>query len=439
MKKNVFLSHSSQDKHTVKNLAEQLKNRNVHVWLDEWEIDVGDSIPAKVQEGLEKADFVAVWLTPNSVNSGWVTTEWQTKIYNQISTQKTQVLPLLGENCDIPLFLSDKKYADFRISFKEGFSTLMKTLSRQNFHDEFRPAVDEAHFTVAMYVNGFLKDLEDACIPFPTIGNLHIVSTLKSIPRSGKFLRLDSMEYKIPIRSIYDHILSVAHSADCLIDLLNPPPPITDNRNDLGRVITYHDLCEVVIGDVPQFTPLNRTKRRRAHISAQIQLSKLPNGYPEEIVNKFIGLYLTESARQSLITTTEIMERRTNVWKFAYALDKIDPIIAVWRYINHFRNDPKFDIDDFLERMRHFFDNPQVKKAVSSNIKDQRAVELVEKLQNRSKARQYYIDKTLLSDELFSFPAKDVRNLIEGIELQFVKKRIPRPKQTKPRAAKSKK
>src|SRR5262249_37524652 len=118
-----------------------------------------------------------------------------------------------------PLFLSDKKYADFRLSFRDGFASLMRTLSRQNVHDEHIPLPDKSS-TIANHTGGFLRDLEEAQIPFPTLGNLKIVSSLRSLPRSGKLLRLEGMVPPLPIRSVYDHILSIAHSADCLTPLV---------------------------------------------------------------------------------------------------------------------------------------------------------------------------------------------------------------------------
>ena len=44
---DVFLSHSSDDKNIVRDIANRLKDDGVRVWFDEWEIQPGDSIPTK--------------------------------------------------------------------------------------------------------------------------------------------------------------------------------------------------------------------------------------------------------------------------------------------------------------------------------------------------------------------------------------------------------
>jgi hypothetical protein len=50
---DVFLSHSAKDKAVVRPLAERLRKDGVKVWFDEWVLKPGDSIPAKIEEGLE--------------------------------------------------------------------------------------------------------------------------------------------------------------------------------------------------------------------------------------------------------------------------------------------------------------------------------------------------------------------------------------------------
>ncbi|MFZ2643728.1 MAG: toll/interleukin-1 receptor domain-containing protein, partial [Verrucomicrobiia bacterium] len=50
---DVFLSHSSKDKAVVRSLVERLRKDGLKVWFDEWEIKPGDSIPAKIEKGLE--------------------------------------------------------------------------------------------------------------------------------------------------------------------------------------------------------------------------------------------------------------------------------------------------------------------------------------------------------------------------------------------------
>jgi hypothetical protein len=125
---SLFLSHASKDKPIVRRLARKLKSTGIRVWLDEWEIKVGDSITQLIQRAITECDCIAVWLTKNSVESKWVEREWQAKYFAEVSCDRTLVLPLLAEDCSLPIFLADKKYADFSTDFNAGLNSLLGSL-----------------------------------------------------------------------------------------------------------------------------------------------------------------------------------------------------------------------------------------------------------------------------------------------------------------------
>ncbi|MPZ67970.1 MAG: TIR domain-containing protein [Actinobacteria bacterium] len=59
-----FVSHAGLDKASVaRPLAEALRAREKHVWLDEWHMKVGDSIRSKIDEGLRKSRYGIVVLS----------------------------------------------------------------------------------------------------------------------------------------------------------------------------------------------------------------------------------------------------------------------------------------------------------------------------------------------------------------------------------------
>lgn len=124
----IFISHSSKDKAFAKILCMDLEANGYIPWLDEWDIKVGESIPEKISNGLQEADFIIVILSENSVASKWVEREWQTKYWNEIDKGCINVLPLLLKDCKIPELLKTKKYADFRGDFNFGLSELLSAL-----------------------------------------------------------------------------------------------------------------------------------------------------------------------------------------------------------------------------------------------------------------------------------------------------------------------
>jgi hypothetical protein len=72
---DVFLSHSSKDKAVVRPLAERLRLDGLKVWFDEWEIKPGDSIPAKVEAGLEHSRVLVLCMSANAFGSDWAQLE----------------------------------------------------------------------------------------------------------------------------------------------------------------------------------------------------------------------------------------------------------------------------------------------------------------------------------------------------------------------------
>jgi len=126
----MFLSHTSDDKPFVRRLAQALKERGVeHVWVDEAEIQIGDSLIAKIQDGIQKSEYFGIVLSPRSVTSSWVQRELEQAMMMEIQSKSVKVLPLLYESCDLPGFLSGKLYADFQT--EELFSTSLDKLLRR--------------------------------------------------------------------------------------------------------------------------------------------------------------------------------------------------------------------------------------------------------------------------------------------------------------------
>ena len=125
---HVFLSHSRANQAFVKRLAADLKARGINVWLDQWELSVGDSLVERIQAGIRNAGYLAVALSTHSVESRWVGRELNAALAEELRRRGVFILPLLLEDCDIPLFIQDKVYADFRQSYSEGLDAILRTV-----------------------------------------------------------------------------------------------------------------------------------------------------------------------------------------------------------------------------------------------------------------------------------------------------------------------
>jgi hypothetical protein len=146
--KKIFLCHSSSDKIFVDRLAFDLEKVNVGVWYDKWEIRVGDSLIEKIQDGLESHDYLAIILSAESVISEWVKKELHSALIKEIAEKKIVVLPCLIQDCSIPPFLREKKYADFRKSYEDGFTDLLLAI----FPESKENVIRSRDFRIVQYL-----------------------------------------------------------------------------------------------------------------------------------------------------------------------------------------------------------------------------------------------------------------------------------------------
>lgn len=91
---DVFLSHSSKDKAVVRPLAERLRADGVKVWFDEWVLKPGDSIPAKIEEGLEHSRVLVLCMSANAFGSDWAQLESGTFGFRNPLNKERRFLPL---------------------------------------------------------------------------------------------------------------------------------------------------------------------------------------------------------------------------------------------------------------------------------------------------------------------------------------------------------
>lgn len=194
---SVFLSHSSKDNAFTRLLAERLIETGVRVWLDEAELNIGDSLLAKIGTAIESADFVAVIISHNSVQSSWVQSELQMAMSRELADKKVRVLPILIEPCELPMFLRDKLYADFSKpeDFDAPFARLLRALGIARPLAELSPPAQERaavkkasqrvqpaelHEFVDIEINGVDKDRTYKPDPQKALFNVYF--TLSAFP-----------------------------------------------------------------------------------------------------------------------------------------------------------------------------------------------------------------------------------------------------------------
>lgn len=115
---SIFLSYSHLDKPFARRLAADLRLAGHAVWIDETEINIGDSLIEKIREGLDQVDCFAAVLSQASILSPWVTKELDIASNREVKENRAVVLPLMVDQVETPGFLMGKFYGDFTGSNK---------------------------------------------------------------------------------------------------------------------------------------------------------------------------------------------------------------------------------------------------------------------------------------------------------------------------------
>jgi hypothetical protein len=124
-KPDIFISHSSRDKDAALHLAKILNYCATDVWLDDWELEVGQSLTDEISRAMDEARYIAILITENYNKTVWTKTEYKKALTREQKEQRTVMLPIIIGKAEIPDFLEDKIYIDLREDYFCGILKLV--------------------------------------------------------------------------------------------------------------------------------------------------------------------------------------------------------------------------------------------------------------------------------------------------------------------------
>jgi hypothetical protein len=93
-KYDIFISHASEDKDAiVRPLATILERLSVRVWYDEFSLQLGDSLTASIDRGLQESRYGLVVLSKAFLSKQWPEYEYRSLLTKEIDGERV-VLPL---------------------------------------------------------------------------------------------------------------------------------------------------------------------------------------------------------------------------------------------------------------------------------------------------------------------------------------------------------
>ena len=109
-------------------IASVFRGAGVPVWFSEWELRPNDSIVEKIEDALSASDALVVLLSRTAVASSWVKLELSAFLSRQLRDRAVNVIPVLLEDCEIPISLAGVVSIDLRYQFDEGVKRLSDQL-----------------------------------------------------------------------------------------------------------------------------------------------------------------------------------------------------------------------------------------------------------------------------------------------------------------------
>jgi len=253
--------------------------------------------------------------------------------------------------------------------------------------------------TVESFWNKKLNELSGVSIQVDD-KSVDVFEFFKTTPRTGKACRIDQFDLQLPKRSLFDHLPSMAIQAD----VFQKYAKMDISEELFAAMIAFHDWHEVIIGDVPVFTPEDLAGK--LYMTDEEKEKKKANA--DEVILKSLSGDLKEEYAK-----VDAMIHKKD--PFFLMVDKTDPIIATWRYIHLFKD--KIDIDKFLEAMTHFFTNPKV---VPYCMNDDFTA-LIKALQNKDNAKLYFNEGMAAFSKFYNGKISiDDLKFILGREMHFI-------------------
>jgi len=124
IKKRVFISYSRKDINFARRLAGDLEKAGFDVWWDISDLKGGDDWVRNIPTAIESSQYFVVLLSPDSIQSEWVTKEYTYAIYRRL-----KIIPAMIKQCNIPFALNTINYVNFTTDdYETGLKNLLTPL-----------------------------------------------------------------------------------------------------------------------------------------------------------------------------------------------------------------------------------------------------------------------------------------------------------------------
>jgi TIR domain len=119
----IFISYRWIDHLLASRLKVDLESCGHTVWLDSEQIKIGNSIVAKINEGLAGLEFLVLCYSSAGA-SAWTDEEWMSTLKRQLDGVNVKILPVRLSGGTPPAILAGRRYADLVGNWNQGVQDL---------------------------------------------------------------------------------------------------------------------------------------------------------------------------------------------------------------------------------------------------------------------------------------------------------------------------
>ena len=130
----VFVSYSRRDQEFVDRLVTDLRRHGAEVWLDRESIAPGENWQEAIERGLLNSSILLYILTPDSLKSAWMSAEIGAAVGQGKRVVPVLVRDLLDEQ--VPPFLAQFQWVDFRESYEAGLRAIVRGLNLKSRQEQ---------------------------------------------------------------------------------------------------------------------------------------------------------------------------------------------------------------------------------------------------------------------------------------------------------------
>lgn len=126
MPQRFFITHSWKDIGFARKLCNDLIANGLDGFLDAHSMSPGDSIPSRIERGLQECDLYIPIFSPDALKSDWC--DWEIDmaiVMNRTRKGRPRIIPVIAKPCDVPDRLIHVSYVSFIGRYDDALNELL--------------------------------------------------------------------------------------------------------------------------------------------------------------------------------------------------------------------------------------------------------------------------------------------------------------------------